>query len=96
MRFYATILSPGKEVEYTFQGNGERMGYVHLAQMSGYNPGKETSGAKVRVGTGVEIREGDGVFVNGGKSGDVVEFKNVGDVDAEFVWFDMGSEYKSS
>ena len=96
MRFYATILSPGKAVEYTFQGNGSRMGYVHLAQMSGYNPGKETSGAKVRVGTGVEIREGDGVFVKGGKSGDVVEFKNVGDVDAEFVWFDMGSEYKSS
>jgi len=94
MRFYASILSPGKSVSYTFQGNGTRMGYVHLAQMSGYNPGKETGGAKVSVGGGTQIREGDGVFIRGGKSGDVVEFKNIGDVDAEFVWFDMGSEYK--
>ena len=96
MRFYATILSPGKSLEYTFQGNGTRMGYIHLAQMSGYNPGKETGGAKVIVGGdehGKEIREGDGVFVNGGRSGDVVEFENVGDVDAEFVWFDLGSKY---
>jgi quercetin 2,3-dioxygenase len=93
MRFYATILSPGKSIDYTFQGKGTRMGYIHLAQISGYNPGKETAGAKVSIG-GNEIREGDGVFVKGGKEGDTVEFKNVGDVDAEFVWFDMGSEYK--
>ena len=72
------------------------MGYIHLAQMSGYNPGKETGGAKVRVGEGTEIREGDGVFVREGKSGDTVEFKNVGDMDAEFVLFDMGNEYKPS
>jgi hypothetical protein len=31
--------------------------------------------------------------VNGGKKGESVEFKNVGDVDAEFVWFDMGERY---
>ena len=93
MRFYATILSPGKSLSYTFQGNGSRLGYIHLAQMSGYDPGKETAGAKVDVG-GQEIREGDGVFVEGGKSGDTVEFKNIGDVDAEFVWFDMGTQYK--
>jgi quercetin 2,3-dioxygenase len=93
MRFYATVLSPGKSIGYTFQGDGARLGYVHLAQMSGYNPGKETGGAKVDAG-GKEIREGDGVFVEGGKSGDTVEFKNIGDVDAEFVWFDMGGQYK--
>ena len=94
MRFYATILSPGKSLSYTFQGQGARMGYLHLAQMSGYNPGKETGGAKVAVGgSETAIREGDGVFVTGGKSGDTVEFKNVGDIDAEFVWFDMGSKY---
>ena len=94
MRFYATILSPGKSISYTFQGNGPRKGYIHLAQMSGYNPETETGGAKVEIGSGTLIREGDGVFVTGGKSGDTVDFKNVGDVDAEFVWFDMGSEYK--
>lgn len=92
MRFYATILSPGKTVSYTFQGNGERLGYIHLAQMSGYNPGEKTGGANVLVG-GNSISEGDGVFVRGGKKGDSVEFKNVGDVDAEFVWFDMGQHY---
>jgi hypothetical protein len=94
MRFFATILSPGKQVEYTFQGSegGERLGYIHLAQMSGYNPGKETIGAKVSVGETQEIREGDGVFVNGGKKGDRIVFENRGEVDAEFVWFEMGSE----
>lgn len=92
MRFYGTILSPGKSVSYKFQGNGARLGYIHLAQMSGYNPGKETGGAKVDVG-GTEITEGDGVFVQGGNNGDSIEFKNVGDVDAEFVWFDMGTRY---
>ena len=60
--------------------------------MSGYNPGKETGGAKIDVG-GTEIGEGDGVFVRGGENGDTIEFKNVGDVDAEFVWFDMGTRY---
>jgi quercetin 2,3-dioxygenase len=93
MRFYATILSPGKTLSYTFQGDGTRMGYIHLAQMSGYNPGKETGGAKVIVGKETKIREGDGVYVDGGKTGDTVEFKNAGDVDAEFVWFDLGSKY---
>ena len=93
MRFYATILSPGKSINYTFQGEGSRMGYLHLAQMSGYNPGTETAGAKLNV-DGAEIREGDGVFVRGGKSGDTVVFTNVGDLDAEFVWFDMGGQYK--
>ena len=94
MRFFATILSPGKQVEYTFQGSegGERLGYIHLAQMSGYNPAKETTGAKVAVGGTQEIREGDGVFVKGGKKGDKIVFENKGEVDAEFVWFEMGDE----
>jgi hypothetical protein len=61
--------------------------------MSGYNPAKETQGAKVRIGD-QEIREGDGVFVRNAKSGDTVTFENTGDLDAEFVWFDMGEEYK--
>jgi quercetin 2,3-dioxygenase len=90
MRFYATILTPGSEVEYTFQGDGERLGYLHLAQMSGYNPDKETAGAKVGVGE-MEIREGDGVFVRGAGKGDRVAFVNRGDKDAEFVWFEMGT-----
>ena len=64
-----------------------RMGYIHLAQMSGFNPGKETGGAKVVVGEGTEIREGTKFLL---MMGDTVEFKNVGDVDAEFVWFDLG------
>jgi Quercetinase C-terminal cupin domain len=89
LRFFASILSPGKSVEYTFQDAGERLGYIHLAQMSGYNPGEETGGAKVDVG-GKEIREGDGLFVRGAKKGDRVVFENKGDVDAEFVWFEMG------
>ena len=90
MRFYATILTPGSQVEYTFQGDGERLGYLHLAQMSGYNPGKEAGGAKVGIG-GTEIREGDGVFVRGAVKGDHVVFENTGDKDAEFIWFEMGS-----
>lgn len=91
MRFYATILSPGKSLSYTFQGDGDRLGYIHLAQMSGYNPTTETQGAKVMIGE-KEIREGDGVFVRGAKKGDTVQFENTGSTDAEFVWFDMGSQ----
>src|SRR5579859_723031 len=94
MHFYATILSPGKKVAHTFVGDAARLGYIHVAQMSGYNPGKETKGAKVVVGGSQEIREGDGVFVRGAKVGDTIEFENVGDVDAEFVWFDMSDHYK--
>jgi len=93
IRVYASILSPGKAVTYTFQGKGARLGYVHLAQNSGYDTSINTKGAKVNIG-GNEIREGDGVFVRNAKPGDTIEFQNTGDVDAEFVWFDLGNEYK--
>jgi quercetin 2,3-dioxygenase len=91
MRFYASILSPGKRVQYTFRGPGARLGYVQLAQRSGYSPSDEISGS-LKVGETV-IREGDGIFVRSAKEGDTLSFENVGGKDTEFVWFDMGEAH---
>lgn len=35
------------------------------------------------------LGEGDGVFIDGGKAGDVIGFESVGGSEAEFVLFEM-------
>lgn len=83
---YASILSPSRSVSHTF--SGERKGYLHVIQTSGYNTGpSESEGARIRVNGpgGLELGEGDGVFV----IGDNIEVENVGMGNAEFVLFDM-------
>jgi hypothetical protein len=86
MQLYATIPSPGKSISYTFQGAKTRLGYIRLVQMS-------SEGAKVRF-INQEIPDGDDGFVWNAISRDTIIFENRGDVDAEFVWFDMGKETK--
>ena len=70
--------------------------YIHLVQSSGYNTKASythADAAKVEVTDGaggvVVLGEGDGVFVDGGKEGDVVNVKSVGGREAEFVLFEM-------
>lgn len=64
-----------------------RKTYIHVIQTSGFNVGK-AKGARVRLNDGLELSEGDGAFALG-QEGDVIEFRNVGDVDAEFLVFDI-------
>jgi quercetin 2,3-dioxygenase len=84
----ATILSPGKKLEHTFE---RAKGYIHVIQTSGYNPGK-SSGATVKVTGGeggkVELREGDGSYIQAG-TGAQIAVENVGDSVAEVLVFDL-------
>lgn len=95
----AGILSPQKKVshvlgEETGEEDGvERWIYAHLAQTSGYkDPDVSEVGIKgeanIQVsspssGKKVVLKEGDGVFIKGGKKGDSIEFENVGPKAAE-------------
>ncbi|KZO97006.1 pirin domain-containing protein [Calocera viscosa TUFC12733] len=91
---YATLLSPQSSLGYTLpplEGQKLRKAYVHLVQMSGYNPGPGT-GAHVRVsgeGAIAEIREGDAVYIEA-PAGEEIKLENVGELTAELLLFDVG------
>lgn len=86
---YATLLSPDASVTHTFSSPqlGKRRGYIHVIQTSGYNTGKAT-GATARINGGLTLAEGDGAFVLAGE-GEKIEVKNVGNVVAEVLLFDV-------
>lgn len=97
----ASLLAPGSSVSHTVsppfnpsaQTTTKRV-YVHLVQSSGYNTRASythADAARVKVGgdKGVLLGEGDGVFIDGGKAGDVIGFESVGGSEAEFVLFEM-------
>lgn len=82
---FASILSAGKSVRHPFgkdtdaadKAGTERWVYAHLIQTSGYkNPDTQAGqpGAKgearIKLNGGLELEEGDGVFVRGGKVGE--------------------------
>ncbi|KAI5805770.1 RmlC-like cupin domain-containing protein [Geopyxis carbonaria] len=79
---YATILETGRKVEHRFRMG---KGYVHLIMKSGYETPK-TGAARISVG-GVELREGDGAFLEGTK-GESIEVETL-EGEAEFVLFDL-------
>lgn len=94
LNLFATLLSPGRALSYTFLARGEmRKGYVQVPQTSGHNL-KDAEGARVRILGAeegpIELREGDGAYVFA-VSGDVLKFENVGDRVAEVLLFDMDS-----
>ncbi|KAG6331015.1 hypothetical protein ID866_8076, partial [Astraeus odoratus] len=96
---YASIIDPGVSLVHTPIGKeqGEKKGYIHVIQKSGYNPGTP-SGATIRVGSSksdgddsakhVELREGDGAYLSYPKGADL-EVSNVGEGTAEVVLFDL-------
>ena len=96
---FASILNPGKSVEHTIRdtlhGPGQKLLYAQLIQTSGYNSASaKEEGASVQISDGTSnstLREGDGVFIKGGASGEIVSVMNVGSVPGEFVLFEMDS-----
>ncbi|KZT53147.1 RmlC-like cupin [Calocera cornea HHB12733] len=90
---WAAILTPGTKLPHTFpvEGAGKgRKAYVHVVQTGGYNEGPAT-GATVRLsgeGKEVELREGDGAYVMG-LPGREVQVQNVGEGNAEVLFFDI-------
>jgi len=89
----ASILTPGKSVEYTFpapaEGQESRKGFIHVVQTTGYNT-KEANGNRVRVNGGLELAEGDATFA-WGKAGDKLEIENVGADKVEVLVFDISA-----
>lgn len=101
----ASLLSPKASVSHTvsrpFNPSAKTQAkrvYLHLVQSSGYNTRASythADAAKVKVSAkgkdteGVVLGEGDGVFIDGGVEGDVVEIESVGGREAEFVLFEM-------
>jgi redox-sensitive bicupin YhaK (pirin superfamily) len=85
----ASILSPGKKVVHDVVAEGPRKVFVHLI-MTGRTQPRE-GGARIKVG-GVVLKEGDGAYLDGVSGPGKIEVESVGDVKAEFLLFDMGTE----
>lgn len=85
----ATLLSPGRSVRHEFVDEGERKVYVHVVMQGRTQP---EGGARVRVNGEVELGEGDGAFVRGGRrsDGEGLVLESVGEKVAECLVFDMG------
>ena len=85
----ALILGMGKALNRPLEG---KKSYVHVIQTSGYNE-RQATGASVKFSTKggdeVELREGDGAYVDVKKKGAILEVENVGDRAAELVVFDL-------
>jgi len=99
LTFYASILESEKKISHALKGT---MAYVHVAMTSGYTaPSSRVStngydgaksnykGGEILV-NGSKLHEGDGLFIENGKPGDIVEFENTSNDSVEFVFFDMG------
>ncbi|ORX38987.1 RmlC-like cupin domain-containing protein [Kockovaella imperatae] len=97
---FATVLSPGKSLQHTFQPtikgvDGAKIMYAHLTQTSGFNTkaaAKDGKTAVIRIKNGdseAVLGEGDGLFIRGAKTGDVLEIESTGGSPAELVLFEM-------
>jgi len=93
LTLYASILGTAKALRQSLEG---RKAYAHVIQTSGYNEWQAT-GASVKFSTKggdeVELREGDGAYVDVKKKGTVLEAENVGDRAAELLVFDLGISF---
>ena len=83
--------APAEYRARTRSSGDDRKAYLHVIQMSGYNPEKST-GASVKLtgpeGASVSLREGDGVYISGEKGAEL-KVENVGDKSAEILLFDV-------
>lgn len=83
---YATLLAPSKTVQHKLAMS---KGYLHVVQTSGYNT-EVSKGNKIKVNGGLELSEGDGVFITRtGDAGETVTVENVGEGEAEILLFDL-------
>jgi len=87
LNVYSSLVSPATTLDHAAERDKV---YVHVVQRSGYNPGV-SSGAHVKVsanGDVVDLREGDGVYVDGTLGRNVL-VENVGEGVAEVILFDV-------
>lgn len=88
---FASILSPSKTVAHIFPtpapGESTRKSYLHVIQTSGYNI-ERARGARVKINGKLELAEGDGTYAMG-IAGDKLEITNIGDINVEFLIFDI-------
>ena len=89
LTLYASILGTGKALSKPLEG---KKAYVQVIQTSGYNK-RQATGATVKFSTKggdeVELREGDGAYLDVKKEGAILEVENVGDRAAELLVFDL-------
>ncbi|CAG7847790.1 SubName: Full=Uncharacterized protein {ECO:0000313/EMBL:CCA71183.1} [Serendipita indica DSM 11827] len=82
---YATLLGAGKTIDHPLKYS---KGYIHVVQTSGYNTEK-SKGNRVKLNGAVELGEGDGAFVTNGGENEIVKIENIGDGEAELLFFDL-------
>jgi redox-sensitive bicupin YhaK (pirin superfamily) len=85
----ASILSPGKSVTHELVKEGDRNVYLHVVMTGKTQP--KSGGARIKVGD-VELGEGDGAYVTGAKGPGSVTIESVGEREAEFLLFDLGTK----
>jgi len=94
LTLYATLLSPLTTLSHDFTSASEyhRKGYIHVVQTSGYNTGN-SSGAHIKVsgadGVEIELKEGDGAYMDVYGNEATVVVENLGDKVAEVLLFDL-------
>ncbi|RHZ87803.1 hypothetical protein Glove_30g51 [Diversispora epigaea] len=87
LNMFASILEPGHKIVHKVQDNfeneqtnAERRVYVHLTNLVG---------SQIKINEKNILKKGDGAFITKVKSGDEIIFESVGNVNAEFVLFDI-------
>ncbi|GAA6000602.1 hypothetical protein JCM10207_004571 [Rhodosporidiobolus poonsookiae] len=98
LSMFASILSPKSTLSHTLSPSTTKA-YLHSIMRSGYRSPSvaasdkfEDGGAMLSVNGGLVMEEGDGAFVSvvkGAEGSRTLEFKNVGERDAEFLVFEM-------
>ncbi|KAH8917057.1 RmlC-like cupin [Atractiella rhizophila] len=95
LKMHASILTPSSSVEHTFSEQPFKKAYVHLIQTSGYRSPRRPvpeGATKLAIKNGdneLVLEEGDGAFIDAVAVGEKLEFKNVGESNAEFVFFEL-------
>ncbi|CAG8514632.1 9047_t:CDS:2 [Diversispora eburnea] len=87
LNMFASILEPGHKIVHKVrdnfenkQTNAERRVYVHLTNLFG---------SQIKINEKNVLKKGDGAFITKVKSGDEIIFESEGNVNAEFVLFDI-------
>lgn len=99
---FATIASPGAKIEHNVVArlepskDGVKKVYLQVAQLSGFSTGPSVKTGKnaplIKLTLGgqeASLGEGDGVFIEGAKVGDLLTLENTGDRTAEVLLFEM-------
>ena len=82
---YASILQPNHSIKHVLK---RTKGYIHLVMRSGYETCSANS-AQIRIGDTILLKEGDGAFINVDKGNRELMIESIGNINAEFLLFDL-------